>query len=67
MKTGLPSVRQLQTLIRNEQQVEVKISTGDLLTGKLLWQDDDCICVSEAGAQPVIIWRHAVVFVKPLV
>ncbi|NEQ97689.1 MAG: RNA-binding protein hfq [Cyanothece sp. SIO2G6] len=67
MKTGLPSIRQLQTLIRDRQQVEVKVSTGDVLTGKLLWQDDDCVCVADANDQPSIIWRHALVFVKPLV
>ncbi|MEB3231410.1 MAG: RNA-binding protein hfq [Leptolyngbyaceae bacterium] len=67
MKTGLPSVRQLQTFIRNGQQVEVKISTGDMLTGKLLWQDDECICIADANNQPLIIWRHALVLIKPLV
>ncbi len=67
MKTGLPSVRQLQTLIRNGNQVEVKVSTGDVITGKLLWQDDDCVCVADASAQPSIIWRHALVMIKPIV
>ena len=57
MNTGLPSIRQLQTLIRDGQAVEVKLSTGDVLTGKLRWQDTDCLCVVDDQAQATIIWR----------
>ena len=66
MKTGLPSVRQLQTIIKEGQQMEVKVMTGDVLTGKLRWQDDEAICVVDANDQSTIIWRHALAMLKPL-
>ena len=66
-RTGLPSIRQVQTLIRDEQQVEVKLSTGDILNGKLKWQDDDCLCIIDDSGQAAIVWRHALAYLKPLV
>ncbi|PSB20337.1 RNA-binding protein hfq [Phormidesmis priestleyi ULC007] len=65
LDTGLPSVRQIQTVIREEKEVEMKLVTGDLLTGKVRWQDHHCICVLDQYDQPVIVWRQAIVYVKP--
>ena len=67
MTTGQPSIRQLQTLIRDEQQVEVKLSTGDVLTGKLRWQDSDCVCIIDDSNQAAIVWRTALVYLKPII
>jgi host factor-I protein len=61
----LPSVRQVQTLIKENTEVEVKLSTNDLLVGKLRWQDEQCICLVDHYDQPTVIWKQAVVFVKP--
>ncbi|MBW4551161.1 MAG: RNA-binding protein hfq [Aphanocapsa sp. GSE-SYN-MK-11-07L] len=61
----LPSVRQVQTLIKDNTEVEVKLSTNDLLVGKLRWQDEQCICLVDHYDQPTVIWKQAVVFVKP--
>ncbi len=65
LETGLPSVRQVQTIIREEKEVEMKLVTGDLLTGKVRWQDPHCICVLDQYDQPIIVWRQAIVYVKP--
>ena len=67
MTTGQPSIRQIQTLIRDEQRVEVKVSTGDVMTGKLRWQDSDCICIVDDSSQAAILWRSALVYLKPIV
>ena len=67
MTTGQPSVRQLQTLIRDEQRVEVKVVTGDVLAGKLRWQDSTCICIIDDSNQAAIVWRSALVYLKPIV
>ncbi len=64
LETGLPSTRQIQTLIRDEQMVELKLLTGDSVTGKVRWQDPNCICLMDQD-QPVLIWRQAIAFVKP--
>jgi host factor-I protein len=65
LETNLPSIRQIQTLIREEQEVELKLVTNDLLTGKLRWQDAYCICLIDHYDQPTLIWRNAIVFIKP--
>ena len=63
--TALPSIRQVQTLIKNAIIVELKLVTGDLLTGKLGWQDQNCICLLDENNQPTTIWRHAIAYLKP--
>ena len=65
LPTGLPSIRQIQTLIRETREVEVKLSTGDLLTGKIRWQDPDCVCLFDHYDQPTVIWKQAIVYMKP--
>ncbi|MEM9218269.1 MAG: RNA-binding protein hfq [Cyanobacteria bacterium P01_F01_bin.150] len=65
--TGQPSIRQIQTLIRDEQRVEIKMSTGDVLTGKLRWQDSDCLCIIDDSSQAAILWRSSLVYLKPIV
>jgi host factor-I protein len=65
LETGLPSIRQIQTLIREEKEVELKLITNDLLTGKMRWQDQNCICLIDHYDQPTIIWRNAIVYLKP--
>jgi len=65
LETGLPSVRQLQTLIKDNSEVEVKLVTNDLLVGKLRWQDPHCLCLLDHYDQPTIIWKQAIVYVKP--
>lgn len=62
---GLPSFRQVQTLIKEQSEVEIKVNTNDLLVGKLRWQDSDCLCLLDHYDQPTIIWKQAVVFLKP--
>ncbi len=65
LETGLPSTRQVQDLIKEGKEVEIKLSTNDLLVGKLRWQDNHCICLLDHYDQPTIIWKQAIVFVKP--
>ncbi|MGP1386085.1 MAG: Hfq-related RNA-binding protein [Thainema sp.] len=65
LDTSLPSVRQMQTLIREGQEVEAKLVTDDLLVGKIRWQDTDCLCLVDQYDQPTIIWRQALVYIKP--
>lgn len=65
LNTGLPSTRQIQTIIREETEVEMKLTTGDMLTGKVRWQDMQCVCLLDPDDQPTIIWRQAIAFIKP--
>jgi host factor-I protein len=61
---GFPSVRQMQNLIRDQQSVEVKLLTGDLITGRVLWQDPHCICIETPDQKKHQIWQQAIGFIK---
>lgn len=65
LETGTPSVRQIQDLIKAGSEVELKLVTNDLLVGKLRWQDNQCVCLLDHYDQPTIIWKQALVYVKP--
>ena len=63
--TDLPGVKQIQTYIKDRQEVELKLSTDDLIVGKIVWQDNDCLCLMDHYNQQTIIWRQALVYVRP--
>ena len=65
LETGLPSIRQIQNLIRETKEVEIKLLTGDLLSGKIRWQDSYCISITDQYDQDTIVWRQAIVYLKP--
>jgi host factor-I protein len=65
LDTGLPSVRQVQTAIKDGNEIELKLVTGDLVAGKIRWQDPHCICVMDHYEQSTIVWRQSIVFMKP--
>jgi host factor-I protein len=61
---GLPSIRQIQSSIKDKREVELKLVTGDLLMGKILWQDSNCICLVDENEQQILIWRQAIAYLK---
>ena len=63
--TGLPSIRQIQNLIKTQQNVEVKLITNDLLVGKIRWQDVQCLCLVDSSNQSTLIWRQSIVYLQP--
>ncbi len=63
--TALPGVIQIQKYVKDKQEVELKLVTDDLVVGKIIWQDADCLCVVDHYNQQTIIWRQALVFLKP--
>lgn len=62
--TSLPSIRQLQDLIKQTAVVEFKLLTGDLLTGKVAWQDPNCVCIIDDQSQQTTIWKQAIAYFK---
>ena len=63
--TGLPSVKKIQSYIKDKQEVEIKLATDDLIVGKILWQDSICICLEDHYNQSTLIWKQSLVFLKP--
>ena len=53
--TELTSIRQVQILIKETSIVQLKLVTGDLLTGKIGWQDQNCLCLLDENNQPLIV------------
>lgn len=62
--TALPSIRQVQTLIKEATIVELKLVTGDLLIGKIRWQDQYCLCLLDQNEQPITVWRQAIAYLR---
>ncbi|MEH2083637.1 MAG: RNA-binding protein hfq [Nostoc sp.] len=65
--TTLPSIRQVQNLIKQTTPVELKLLTGDVLIGKILWQDPQCICIADENSQQITVWKQAIAYIKPKV
>ncbi|MBD2196426.1 RNA chaperone Hfq [Calothrix sp. FACHB-1219] len=63
--TSLPSIRQVQNLIKNTTHVDLKLMTGDLLTGRIIWQDPNCVCILDEHSEQTTIWKHAIAYIKP--
>ena len=62
--TSLPSVRQVQNLIKEASQVEVKLTTGDIITGKIIWQDSQCLLIGDDSSERTTIWKQAIAYMK---
>lgn len=63
--TSLPSIRQVQSLIKETTVVDLKLVTGDLLTGRVVWQDPHCISVADENSQQITVWKQAIAYIKP--
>ncbi len=62
--TSLPSIRQVQNLIKQTTKAELKLLTGDVLAGRVLWQDSYCICIADENSQQTIVWKQAIAYMK---
>lgn len=64
LDTSLPSVKQLQNSIKEAKQIELKLVTGDLLAGKILWQDQYCIFLTDENTQKIMVWKQSIAYMK---
>ncbi|MEC4813121.1 MAG: RNA-binding protein hfq [Scytonema sp. PMC 1069.18] len=62
--TSLPSIRQLQSIIQEASPMQLKLLTGDTLTGKVLWQDAQCVCIVDENNQKTTVWKQAIAYVR---
>jgi host factor-I protein len=61
---GLPSIRQIQTYLKDQQLVEIQLTTNDVLEGMILWQDQNCLCLQDQQQQSILVWRQAIAYLK---
>jgi host factor-I protein len=62
--TSLPSIRQVQNFIKDNSPVELKLLTGDTLTGKILWQDPQCMLIADNSGSKITVWKQAIAYIK---
>jgi host factor-I protein len=62
---GYPSIRQLQTFIKEKQELEIKLTTGDIFTGKIMWQDQNCVCLIDNNNKKILLWYQSIAYFKP--
>ncbi len=62
--TGFPSIRQVQTFIKNKTAIEISLSTNESIKGIIQWQDQNCLCVLNNNKQKILIWFQAIVYLK---
>jgi len=63
---SLPSIRQVQNLIKKAALTELKLLTGDILTGRVIWQDQHCVCLVDQDSQQTTVWKQAIAYIKPV-
>ncbi len=64
--TGLPSVRQIQKFIKEKSTIQIILMTDKTLSGKILWQDNQSICLLDNNETKIIIWLQAIAYIKPI-
>lgn len=63
--SGLPSVRQVQNLIKSKTPVEIKLLTGESLMGIIRWQDTDGLGLIDESERSTIIRLPAIAYISP--
>ncbi|AIE73198.1 MULTISPECIES: RNA chaperone Hfq [unclassified Synechocystis] len=63
--SGLPSVRQVQNLIKDQTPVDVKLLTGDSLRGVVRWQDTDALGLVDDSERSTIVRLAAIAYIAP--
>jgi host factor-I protein len=65
LDVNLPSTRQTQGLVKDKIEVEIKLLTNDVFVGKIVWQDPECLFFADANDRKTLIYRRAIVYIKP--
>ncbi|MEM7555550.1 MAG: RNA-binding protein hfq [Cyanobacteria bacterium P01_A01_bin.84] len=64
--TSLPSIKQFQSFIQQTQQLELKLVTGDIIAGKIIWQDQHCMLLVDSEEQKITVWKQAIAYMKQI-
>jgi host factor-I protein len=64
LDVNLPSTRQTQGSIKDKIDVSIKLITGDIFVGKIVWQDPNCLFFADANDRKTLISRHAIAYIQ---
>jgi host factor-I protein len=65
LDVNLPSTRQTQGLIKDKIEVSIKLITGDVFAGRIVWQDPECLFFVDASDKKTLISRRAIAYIQP--
>jgi host factor-I protein len=65
LDVNLPSTRQTQGLIKDKIEVSIKLITGDVFAGRIVWQDPECLFFADASDKKTLISRRAIAYIQP--
>ncbi len=60
---ALPSIRNVQTYIREKRDLQIKLLTGDTFRGQAKWIDDNCLNIETPG-KSILIWLNAIAYIE---
>jgi len=65
LDTSLPSIRLIQSYIREKKALQFKLTDGSTITGQLIWQDVLFYCVVDNSQKQLLIARSSVAVIAP--
>jgi host factor-I protein len=65
LDVNLPSTRQTQGLIKDKILMEMKLLTGDVFTGRIIWQDSECFFIVDGKEEKTLVYRQAIAYIRP--
>jgi host factor-I protein len=66
LDTSFPSIRLVQTYVRDKAQIQLKLNDSTTVSGHLAWQDPLFYCMIDAAGKQILISREAVAVILPL-
>ena len=61
---AFPSKRKVQNPIKKAAPTKLKLLTGDIVTGRVIWQDQHCVCLVDENSQQTTVWKQAIAYIK---
>ncbi|AFZ52697.1 RNA chaperone Hfq [Cyanobacterium aponinum UTEX 3222] len=62
--TGFPSVRQIQSFIKNKTPIEIGLMTNKTLEGVVKWQDQNCLSLVTTSQEKILVWIQAIAYIR---
>ncbi|MTF37996.1 Hfq-related RNA-binding protein [Cyanobacterium aponinum] len=62
--TGFPSVRQIQSFVKNKTPVEIGLMNNKTLEGVVKWQDQNCLSLVTTSQEKVLVWIQAIAYIR---
>lgn len=62
--TAFPSIRQIQSFVKNKTPIEIGLITNKTIEGVLQWQDENCISLITASKEKILVWYQAIAYIR---